>query len=169
MAFQPSWTEDLGSIFQQDIVPCALYVSKMFFCRTSSVKRHFETREHPKIMQMRQNQFSGRCPGMGGKANTLKVFVPTNNRATEASYRIAHCIAKHWEAFHGWRVYYGSLSRLLRCPVRRLAKQRKYKGKNKGPFPCQQEVSSDALTTWQKMSERSGVSKDAVVFHSDAP
>uniref|UniRef100_A0A3Q2UT69 DUF4371 domain-containing protein n=1 Tax=Haplochromis burtoni TaxID=8153 RepID=A0A3Q2UT69_HAPBU len=54
-------------------------------CRTSSVKRHFETK-HQKTFKDEQ-------------ASTLKVFTAAKHHGTEASYSIAHCIAKHGKPF----------------------------------------------------------------------
>ena len=96
--FQPSWTEEWGFVFQKDM--CTLCLENVV-CRTSSVKRHFETKHKTTFKDEadKAESIKRAVSGYGKQANTLKAFATANNDSTEASYRIAHCIAKHGKPF----------------------------------------------------------------------
>lgn len=67
----------------------------------SSVKRHFETK-HEKTFKDQADKAESikRVVSRYDKqASSLKVFTTAKNHGTEASYRIAHCIAKHGKPF----------------------------------------------------------------------
>uniref|UniRef100_UPI00358FEE4E general transcription factor II-I repeat domain-containing protein 2-like n=1 Tax=Myxine glutinosa TaxID=7769 RepID=UPI00358FEE4E len=99
-AFQPSWTEEWGFVFQKNRAVCALCFENVV-CQTSSVKRHFETK-HEKTFKDQADKAESikRAVSRYGKqANTLKIFAIAKNHTTEARYRIAHCIAKRGKPF----------------------------------------------------------------------
>ena len=99
-AFQPSWTEEFGFVSQKDRAVCTLCFENVV-CRTSSVKRHFETKHETafKDQAHKAESIKRAVSRYGKQASTLKDFATAKNHATEASYRIAHCIAKHGKPF----------------------------------------------------------------------
>nr|XP_054590733.1 SCAN domain-containing protein 3-like [Nothobranchius furzeri] len=65
------------------------------------VKRHFETK-HQKDFKDEEEKAESIARAVSRyekQASTLKVFTATKHRGTEASFRIAHCIAKHGKPF----------------------------------------------------------------------
>lgn len=99
-AFQPSWTQDFAFVFLKDRAVCTLCFENVV-CRTSSVKRHFETK-HEKTFKDQADKAESIKRAVSRyekQASYLKVFATAQNHATEASYCIAHCIAKHGKPF----------------------------------------------------------------------
>uniref|UniRef100_UPI00358E5645 general transcription factor II-I repeat domain-containing protein 2-like n=1 Tax=Myxine glutinosa TaxID=7769 RepID=UPI00358E5645 len=97
-AFQPSRTEEWGFFFRRTVL-CVLCFENV--CRTSSVKRHFETK-HEKTFKDQADKAESikRAVSRYGKqANTLKIFAIAKKHATEASYCIVHCIVKRGKPF----------------------------------------------------------------------
>ena len=93
--------------------------------------RHFETK-HERIFKYNADKAESiqhAVTRYGKQANALKVFVTTKNHATEASYRIAHCIAKHGKPFTD-REYFELFS-VAPMPCSKVC-QTKYKVKNNG-------------------------------------
>ena len=99
-AFQPSWTEQWGFVFQKDRAVCTLCLENVV-CRTSSVKRHFETKHEKTFKDVADKAESVKhaVSRYGKQANTLKVFATAKDHATKASYHIANCIAKRGKPF----------------------------------------------------------------------
>ena len=70
-------------------------------CRTSSVKRHFETK-HEKTFKDQADKAESikhAVTRYDKQASSLKVFPSVKSHGTKASYHIAHCIAKHEKPF----------------------------------------------------------------------
>ena len=70
-------------------------------CRTSSVKRHFETK-HEKTFKDQADKVESIKRAVSRyekQASSFKVFTTAKDHGTEASYCIAHCIAKHGKPF----------------------------------------------------------------------
>ena len=70
-------------------------------CRTSSVKRHFETK-HEKTFKDQADKVESIKRAVSRyekQASSFKVFTTAKDHGTEASYRIAYCIAKHGKPF----------------------------------------------------------------------
>ena len=85
---------------QKDRAVCTLCFENVV-CRTSSVKRHFETKHETAFKDQadKAESIKRAVSRYGKQASTLKDFATAKNHATEASYRIAHCIAKHGKPF----------------------------------------------------------------------
>uniref|UniRef100_A0A3B1J491 SPIN-DOC-like zinc-finger domain-containing protein n=1 Tax=Astyanax mexicanus TaxID=7994 RepID=A0A3B1J491_ASTMX len=99
-AFQPSWTEDYGFVYVKDRAVCTLCYDNVV-CRTSSIKRHFETK-HDKTYKdpaERAEAVKRAVARYGKQSSSLKVFVNSQGHVTEASYNLASCIAKHGKPF----------------------------------------------------------------------
>ena len=102
-SFQSSWTNDFGFIQQNDRAVCAL-CCKNVVCRTSGVKRHFKTK-HEKTFKDSADKAEAIKKAVSGygkqsdekQSNVLKTTSKYN--ATEASYKLALCIAKHGKPF----------------------------------------------------------------------
>ncbi|ROT81456.1 Prenylcysteine oxidase [Penaeus vannamei] len=129
--FQSSWTNDFGFIQQNGRAVCALCREDVV-CRTSSVKRHFETKHgktfkdsadkaeaiqkavsrYEKQSNAFENQGTSKNKATGGQSNAFENQMTSKtrqqaqstafenqrtskNNATEASYKLALCIAKH--------------------------------------------------------------------------
>ena len=76
-------------------------MSDKVVCRTSSVKRHFETKhqEDFKDNADKTETIKKALSDYGKQRNTMVEFTTVKNYATEASYEIANCIAKHGKPF----------------------------------------------------------------------
>lgn len=70
-------------------------------CRTSSVKRHFETKHEKSFKDQADKAESIRrtVSSYEKQIGSLRIFTRLKNIASEASYRLAHCIAKHGKPF----------------------------------------------------------------------
>lgn len=89
--FQSSWTKEFGFVFLKTGL-CAIYVVRMLYAEhqvLSGILRQ-NTRRCSKTKQTKQSQ---------KQASSLKVFTTVKNHGIEASYRNAHCIAKHGKPF----------------------------------------------------------------------
>ena len=70
-------------------------------CRTSSIKRHFETK-HDKTYKDpadRAEAIKRAVTRYGKQSSSLQVFANSQGHVTEASYNLASCIAKHGKPF----------------------------------------------------------------------
>ena len=70
-------------------------------CRTSSVKRHFETKHKKNFKDQadKAESIKRAVSRYDKQASSCKVFTTAKNHGTEASYHIVHCIAKHGKLF----------------------------------------------------------------------
>lgn len=99
-SFQSSWTNDFGFIQQNDRAVCALCCENVV-CRTSSVKRHFETK-HEKTFKDSADKAEAIKKAVsryGKQSNVFKNLSASKSNETEASYKLALCIAKHGKPF----------------------------------------------------------------------
>lgn len=100
-SFVNTWTVDYGFIKHGDKSRCGL-CSEIIVCRTSSIKRHFET-HHKEIaeknIEERKELISQRLKMTENQTNLLSKFVKTNNNVTKASFEISHMMAKQSKAF----------------------------------------------------------------------
>lgn len=99
-SFQSSWTDDFGFIQKNDRAVCALCCENVV-CRTSSVKRHFETK-HEKTFKDTAEKAEAIKKALSRyekQTSVLKNLSASKNNATEASYKVALCIAKHGKPF----------------------------------------------------------------------
>ncbi|XP_055380766.1 zinc finger BED domain-containing protein 5-like [Condylostylus longicornis] len=100
-SFLPSWTIDYGFIKHGDKSRCGL-CSEVIVCRTSSIKRHFET-NHREISEKniaeRRELISQRLKDVEKQSNLFSRFVKTPNNITEASFEISYLITKHSKPF----------------------------------------------------------------------
>ena len=98
--FQPTWTNEYGFVLGKDRAVCVLCLDNVV-CRTSSVKRHFETRHQDEFKDTadKTETIKKALAGYGKQRNNMKEFTTVKNYATEASYEIANCIAKHGKPF----------------------------------------------------------------------
>ncbi|XP_050730475.1 general transcription factor II-I repeat domain-containing protein 2-like isoform X3 [Eriocheir sinensis] len=99
-SFQSSWTNDFGFIQQNDRAVCALCCENVV-CRTSSVKRHFKTK-HEKTFKDSTDKAEAIKKAVSRyekQSNVFKNLSASKNNATEASYKLALCIAKHGKPF----------------------------------------------------------------------
>lgn len=99
-SFQPSWRDEYGFVFQKDRAVCTFCLENVM-CRTSSVKRHFETKHEKSFKDQGDKTQLDRAGLMDSEkpTSTLHVFARRKNNDTEASYQIANCIAKRGKPF----------------------------------------------------------------------
>lgn len=98
--FQPPWTEEWGFVLQKDGAVCTLCFENVV-CRMSNVKCHFQTK-HQKTLRDEADKAESIKRAVSRyekQTNTLKFFTLATNHAIDASYRIAHCIAKCGKPF----------------------------------------------------------------------
>ena len=97
-----SWcTEDYGMISSNDKAVCVL-CSNTIVCRTSSVKRHFETnhREHNlKTKDEQKEVISEALKERKIQSSNLIKFIGGSSNAAAASYIVSYEIAKHEKPF----------------------------------------------------------------------
>ncbi|XP_064121573.1 uncharacterized protein LOC135226026 [Macrobrachium nipponense] len=89
-SFQSSWTNDFGFIQQNDRAVCALCCENVV-CRTSSVKRHFETK-HEKTFKDSADKAEAIKKAVsryGKQSNVFKNLSASKSNETEASYKLA--------------------------------------------------------------------------------
>ncbi len=86
-AFQPSWTEEFASVFLKDRAVCTICFENVA-CQKTFNDQADKAESIKRAVSRYEKQ-----------ASSLKVFAKAQNHATEASYRIAHCIAKHGKPF----------------------------------------------------------------------
>ena len=99
-SFQSSWINDFGFIQQNDRAVCALCCENVV-CRTSSVKRHFETK-HEKTFKDSADKAEAIKKAVSRyekQSNVFKNLSASKSNETEASYKLALCIAKHGKPF----------------------------------------------------------------------
>lgn len=99
-SFQSSWTYDFGFIQQNDRAVYALRCENVV-CRTSSVKRHFETK-HDKTFKDSADKAEAIKKAVSRsekQSNAFKNLSASKNNATEAIYKLALCIAKYGKPF----------------------------------------------------------------------
>lgn len=99
--FQTWWTEKYGMISKGDKAVCVL-CSGTVVCRTSSVKRHFET-NHKSVSQKseaEQKELIASALNDRNKQSTSMIkFVGKNCNTSAASYAAANVIARHGKPF----------------------------------------------------------------------
>ena len=98
--FQESWTTDFGFVFRNDRALCAL-CCKNVVCRTSSIKRHFETK-HKKLFKddSEKNEALKKAVSRYEKqSNIFKKSIRSTNQTMKSSYKVAECIAKRGKPF----------------------------------------------------------------------
>lgn len=101
--FLQSWTIEYGFMKYGDKSRCGL-CSEIIVCRTSSIKRHFET-NHKEISELniaeRKEVISQRLKvTLEYQSNLLCKFVKPSSNVTEASFEISHLIAKYSKPFY---------------------------------------------------------------------
>lgn len=98
--FQPYWTVEYGFVFVKDRAVCTLCCENVV-CRTSSVKRHFETKHEKNYKDAadRAESLKRAVASYEKQSSSLKIFANTKDIVTEASYNLANCIAKHGKPF----------------------------------------------------------------------
>ena len=98
--FQESWTTDFGFVRRNDRAVCALCCENVV-CRTSSIKRHFETK-HKKLFKddFEKNEALKKAISCYEKQSSIfKIAICSTNQSTESSYKVAECIAKRRKPF----------------------------------------------------------------------
>ena len=87
-------------MLKNDRAVCTLCLESVV-CRTTSVKRHYETKHENSFKDEsdKAESLKRAVSRYGKQTQALKTFVTAKNHATEASYRIAHCIAKRGKPF----------------------------------------------------------------------
>lgn len=85
--FQPAWTDEYGFVFQKDRAVCVLCLENVV-CRTSSVKRHFQTRHKEKFKDAadKAETIKKALGEYEKQTNSLKSFTTAKNHGAEASY-----------------------------------------------------------------------------------
>ena len=95
--FQSCWTEEYGMISNDDKAVCVLCYNKVV-CRTSSVKRHFETNHKDLYLKTKEEQreiISKVCKEKKMQSSNLMKFIGGSSNVTAASYIVSKEIAKH--------------------------------------------------------------------------
>ena len=99
--FQSWWTEEYGIISSDDKAICVLCCNKVV-CRTSSVKRHFETNQKDLYLKTKEEQreiISKACKEKKMQSSNLMKFIGGSSDVTAASYIVSKEIAKHVKSF----------------------------------------------------------------------
>ena len=99
-SFQESWTSDFGFVSRDDRAVCTLCCQNVV-CRTSSIKRHFET-QHEKSFKddaEKTESLKKAVSPYQKQSSIFKKAIQSTNRTTESSYKIAEGIAKHGKSF----------------------------------------------------------------------
>ena len=99
--FQSWWTEDYGMICSNDKAVCVL-CSNTVVCRTSSVKRHFETNHKDLNLKAKEEQKQVISKALKEKkiqSSNLMKFIGGSSNVTAASYIVSNEIAKHGKPF----------------------------------------------------------------------
>ena len=84
--FQCCWTQEFGFVFVKERVVCILCCENVV-CRTSSVKRHFETK-HEKTFKDQADKVESikrAVTRYEKQASSFKVFTTAKDHGTEAS------------------------------------------------------------------------------------
>uniref|UniRef100_H2YQ88 DUF4371 domain-containing protein n=1 Tax=Ciona savignyi TaxID=51511 RepID=H2YQ88_CIOSA len=99
-SFQESWTLDFGFVSRDDRAVCALCCQNVV-CRTSSLKRHFETKHEKSFKDDAEKKESLKkaVSRYQKQSSIFKKAIQSSNRTTESSYKIAEGIAKHGKSF----------------------------------------------------------------------
>ena len=98
--FQESWTTDFGFACRNDRAVCTL-CGENVVCRTSSIKRHFETK-HKKLFKdnsEKNEAFKKSVSRCEKQISIFKKAICSTNQTTESSYKVAECIAKRGKPF----------------------------------------------------------------------
>ncbi|CAG4959705.1 unnamed protein product [Colias eurytheme] len=99
--FQTWWTDKFGVINKGDKAVCVLCSGTMV-CRTSSVKRHFET-NHKSICQKSEAEqkelIASALKDRNKQSTSINKFVGKNCHTSAASYTAANVIARHSKPF----------------------------------------------------------------------
>ncbi|XP_060864294.1 SCAN domain-containing protein 3-like [Metopolophium dirhodum] len=99
--FQNSWTEDYGMVKKGDKAVCIL-CSTTIVCRTSSVKRHYETNHNFLLKKTNEEQKEYILQAIKNnnlQTNTLIKFVGSNSNIVAASSAVSNVIAKRGKPF----------------------------------------------------------------------
>jgi hypothetical protein len=98
--FQENWTEEYGFVGQKDRAVCA-FCCESVACRTSSVKRHFQTKHQFKFKtsEEKSEAIKKAISGFEKQTSILSKAVGMKIKATECSYKIAECIALKGKPF----------------------------------------------------------------------
>lgn len=99
--FQNSWTEDYGMVKKSDKAVCIL-CSTTIVCRTSSVKRHYETNHNFLLKKTKEEQKEYILQAIKNnnlQTNTLMKFVGSNSNIVAASFAVSNVIAKRGKPF----------------------------------------------------------------------
>ena len=99
-SFQESWTTDFGFVSREDRAVCVLRCQNIV-CRTSSMKRNFETK-HAKSFKDDAEKIKSLKKAVSrheNQSSIFKIVISGANRTTESSYKAAECIAQHGKPF----------------------------------------------------------------------
>ncbi|XP_013930323.1 PREDICTED: uncharacterized protein LOC106555913 [Thamnophis sirtalis] len=96
-SFREAWTESFGMIEHNGKALCTL-CKESVVCRTSSVKRHFNT-NHKSVAELgateRKEFLEGKLRNYHLQSPSFSDFLSKKNHLTAASFQISLCIAKH--------------------------------------------------------------------------
>ncbi|XP_032064308.1 uncharacterized protein LOC116502537 [Thamnophis elegans] len=96
-SFRGAWTESFGMIEHNGKALCTL-CKESVVCRTSSVKRHFNT-NHKSVAELgateRKEFLEGKLRNYHSQSPSFSDFLSKKNHLTAASFQISLCIAKH--------------------------------------------------------------------------
>ncbi|XP_074838070.1 protein FAM200C-like isoform X2 [Carettochelys insculpta] len=95
-SFQSSWTEEYGFVQLMDRALCALCYESVV-CRTSSVRRHFQTKheKHFKDEADKAEWIKWAIVRYEKQSSAFGNFSAVKCQVTEGSYKVARCVAKH--------------------------------------------------------------------------
>ncbi|GFW70918.1 general transcription factor II-I repeat domain-containing protein 2A [Trichonephila clavipes] len=109
--FQTWWAEKYGMINKGNKAVCVL-CSGTVVCRTSSVKRHFET-NHKYFCEKREPEqkelIASVIKDRNKQSTSMLKYVSKNCHTSVASYSAAIVIARHGKPFSRGRAFEGSL------------------------------------------------------------
>ena len=99
-SFQESWTTDCGFVSRDDRAVCVLCCQNVV-CRTSSIKRHFETK-HQKSFKDDAKKIKSLKKAVScyeKQSSIFKKVISGANQTIEICYKVAECIAQHGKPF----------------------------------------------------------------------
>ena len=99
-SFRELWTKDFGFVSRDDQAVCALCCQNVV-CRTSNIKRHFETNHKKSIKDDgKKIEFLKKAVSRYQKQSSIfKKVIRSTNRTIKGSYKVAEGIAKHERKF----------------------------------------------------------------------
>ena len=146
--FQESWTTDFGFVCRNERAVCTLCCENVV-CRTSSIKRHFETKHQKSFKDdFEKNEALKKAVSTYEKqVSIFKKAIRCTNQTAESSYKVAECIAKRGKPFTDGDYIKEVLSIVLKFSLR-ICQIKKSFSQGLKICQCLLERLNDVLKTW---------------------